>query len=194
MEKCRWSSGQHVCFSYRHSRLLKVLALVRVFEKPSLVEVGLRHEHHNKIWKPLYNQRYGLPWHPKSWLKSLSKKKVKSEHGIKTATCQGIMWKSLRGENRTFAECLTTVSQVKIQWFLCWSQLCCYKSTDFFCATLDLQCCNQPYGLVGSIAAKELYFITQAHPGDFSLCCHTASGLSSESKARRFSTSNSCFF
>lgn len=124
--------------------------------------------HHNKICKHLNNQMYGLPWHPKSWLKCPSKKS-----GVwawnKTSNVSENHVKSLRGENRTFAEWLTTLSQVKIQWLLCWSQLCCYKSTDFFCATLVLQHCNQPYSLVGSAAAKELYFITQAHPGDFML-------------------------
>lgn len=169
-----------------------MLALVEFLRSHHLWKWVWDTTHHYKIWKHLNNQMYGLPWHPKSWLKSLSKKIVKSEHGKKPAVCQRIMWKAW-GEKTTFAECLTTLSQAKIQWLLCWSQLCCYKSTDFFCATLDLQHCNQPYSLVGSAAAKELYFITQAHPGDFSLCCHSASGLSSESKVWRFSMSNSCF-
>lgn len=46
------------------------------------------------------------------------------------------------GENRAFAECLAAFSQVKIQRLLCWSRLCCYKSTDFFCVTSDLQHCK----------------------------------------------------
>lgn len=171
-----------------------MLALLGLFRSHHMWKWAWGRTHHNKIWKQLNNQMYGLPWHPESCLKSLSKKKKWSLSMEKTSNLSQNHVKSLRGENRTFAECLTTVSQAKIQWLLCWSQLYCYKSTDFFCATLDLQHCNQPYSLVGSAAAKELYFITQAHPGDFSLCCHTASGLSSERKAWRFSMSNSCFF
>lgn len=148
---------------------------------------------HNEIWKHLNSQMYGLPWHPKSWLKSLSKKSEVWSWKKNSNVSENHV-KSLRGIKNNLCWMPNYCFPRKIQWLLCWSQLCHYKSTDFFCATLDLQCCNQPYSLVGSAAAKELYFITQAHLGDFSLCCHTASGLSSESRAWRFSMSNSCFF
>lgn len=159
---------------------------------------GLEKEHITiKIWEHLNNQMHGLPscffpWRPKAWLKSLSEKKwclsMEKARNVSQNHARGS-----RGENRDFAECLATVSQAKIQWLLRWSQLCCYKSTDYFCITLDLQHCNQPHSLFGPAGANELYFLTKAHSGDFFWRCHPASGLSYEDKAWRQSMSNSCF-
>lgn len=143
------------------------------FQQAIIFASELEKEHiTKKIWKHLNNWMHGLPsrsfpWHPKAWLKSLSKIKwclsMEKARNVSQSHARGS-----RGENRTFGECLATVSQVKIQWLLCWSQLCCYKSTDYFCVSLDLQHCNQPHSLFGSGAAKELYFLTKAHSGDFS--------------------------
>lgn len=160
----------------------------RLFGKPSFLEVDLRKNtlqqksdntwttrcmvYSDGLFRDMLKRDWNLWVKKKKWLLSMEKARNVSQNCMR----------GLRGESRAFAECLATVSQEKIQWLLCWLQLCCYKSTDFFCITLDLQHCNQLQSVFGSAGANELYFLTKAHSGDFSLCCHPASCLSSEDK------------